>query len=445
MVTMDTKQLQQQVADLWATRPVRPDDPRTIAGVCGGIAARYRVDPTLVKVAFVVAALFGGSGVLLYLAAWIAFPGAAKARSAAARGRPVHGRMALHNPRIILFVVLAIVIVSSLGPNSTWGSGGVVGAILMLAGWWLLYLRTPTPPPATSVDTQPVAATYTVGSAHPAGAASAGQFERWIPRAMTTPMIPGDHPPTPRPVDVTADEARPSLLKETPAEPTPPAWDPLGTAPFAWDLPEPAPSRDPEPLRDRRSPTTLIVVGLAVLVGAVGTAARQAGIEWFTVGHILACSLAVIGGGLIYAGMRRRSSGRHSSGLVPIAIAVGVATVITTTAAGFSGLPAGGLGDRDWKPLTENDIKSEYTLGGGNMVLDLTKVDLTADRHVTLRNGLGQITVKVGPEMNVRADCSTGVGEYTCPDGLDGGRNGTEGPVLSIDAHTGMGQVEVVR
>ncbi|MGV9792126.1 PspC domain-containing protein [Gordonia sp. NPDC003422] len=437
MVVMDTKDLQQQVTDLWATRPVRPDDPRTIAGVCSGIAARYRVDPTLVKVAFVVAAFFGGSGLLLYLAAWIAMPGAAKARAAAARRRRPSTRIKLHGPRFILFAVLAIVVITSFGPNRTWGSGGLVGAILMLVGWWLLYLRTPTPPPGTSVDTQPGALTSPANTAAPNFGAS-DHFERWIPRAM---MNPGEHPPTPAPRSDTTDN--PTAVLE-PTTTTPPAWDPLGAASFAWDLPEPA-TPVYEPPRDRRSPLTLVVLGIAVIVGAAGTAAHQAGIDWFTPGRVLSLALAVVGAGLIYAGLRRRSSGRHSTGLVPIAIILGVATVVTTAAAGFSGFPEGGVGDRDWKPLTENDIKPEYTLGMGAMVLDLREVELTSDRSVELRSGMGEITVKVGPDMNVRAECSTGLGDYHCPEGLDGGGDGTAGPVLTIDAHSGMGKVEVVR
>src|SRR5436190_589092 len=36
----------------------------------------------------------------------------------------------------------------------------------------------------------------------------------------------------------------------------PPSWDPLGAAPFAWDLPEPAPAA-PAPPPKRRAPVTL--------------------------------------------------------------------------------------------------------------------------------------------------------------------------------------------
>jgi phage shock protein PspC (stress-responsive transcriptional regulator) len=47
---------------------------RKIAGVAGGLARHFDIDPLIVRVAFVVLALFGGSGVLLYAALWLLLP-----------------------------------------------------------------------------------------------------------------------------------------------------------------------------------------------------------------------------------------------------------------------------------------------------------------------------------------------------------------------------------
>ena len=47
---------------------------KKIAGVCGGIAEYFGVDPTLVRLAAVVLALLGGSGLFIYLVAWIIMP-----------------------------------------------------------------------------------------------------------------------------------------------------------------------------------------------------------------------------------------------------------------------------------------------------------------------------------------------------------------------------------
>ena len=47
---------------------------KKIAGVCGGIAEYFGVDPTLVRLAAVVLALLGGSGLFIYLVAWVIMP-----------------------------------------------------------------------------------------------------------------------------------------------------------------------------------------------------------------------------------------------------------------------------------------------------------------------------------------------------------------------------------
>jgi phage shock protein C len=45
-----------------------------IAGVCGGLAEYLEVDSTLVRIAWVMAALFIGWGVVAYIIAWIVMP-----------------------------------------------------------------------------------------------------------------------------------------------------------------------------------------------------------------------------------------------------------------------------------------------------------------------------------------------------------------------------------
>lgn len=47
---------------------------RVIGGVCGGLAEYLAVDPTLVRLGFVLFAVMGGSGVLVYILAWLIVP-----------------------------------------------------------------------------------------------------------------------------------------------------------------------------------------------------------------------------------------------------------------------------------------------------------------------------------------------------------------------------------
>jgi phage shock protein C len=47
---------------------------RMIGGVCGGLGEYLDIDPTLVRILFVLAALFGGHGLLLYVILLILVP-----------------------------------------------------------------------------------------------------------------------------------------------------------------------------------------------------------------------------------------------------------------------------------------------------------------------------------------------------------------------------------
>lgn len=55
-------------------RLYRTRDGRIVAGVCSGLAAYFGVDATLVRLVFGVLSIFGGTGILLYLGAWLVIP-----------------------------------------------------------------------------------------------------------------------------------------------------------------------------------------------------------------------------------------------------------------------------------------------------------------------------------------------------------------------------------
>jgi phage shock protein C len=58
----------------------RSQADRKLAGVCGGLAEYFNVDVTLVRILFVVLAVCGGAGLLLYLAMWILVPDRSEAQ-----------------------------------------------------------------------------------------------------------------------------------------------------------------------------------------------------------------------------------------------------------------------------------------------------------------------------------------------------------------------------
>ncbi|RIH90369.1 phage shock protein C [Calidithermus terrae] len=57
----------------------RSEKDQVIAGVCGGLAEYFSIDPVLVRALFVLLALFGGGGFVLYLILWIVIPKASAA------------------------------------------------------------------------------------------------------------------------------------------------------------------------------------------------------------------------------------------------------------------------------------------------------------------------------------------------------------------------------
>ena len=47
---------------------------KMIGGVCGGLGEYFNVDPTIIRVLWVVITLLGGAGVIAYLILWIVMP-----------------------------------------------------------------------------------------------------------------------------------------------------------------------------------------------------------------------------------------------------------------------------------------------------------------------------------------------------------------------------------
>jgi phage shock protein PspC (stress-responsive transcriptional regulator) len=57
-----------------STTLARPERGRLIAGVCAGLARRFGVSTTLVRVLFVLSCILPGPQLLVYLALWIVMP-----------------------------------------------------------------------------------------------------------------------------------------------------------------------------------------------------------------------------------------------------------------------------------------------------------------------------------------------------------------------------------
>lgn len=55
-------------------RLYKSDTDVKLAGVCGGIAEYFDIDPTLVRLAWVLFTLMGGAGIIGYFVAWLVMP-----------------------------------------------------------------------------------------------------------------------------------------------------------------------------------------------------------------------------------------------------------------------------------------------------------------------------------------------------------------------------------
>jgi phage shock protein PspC (stress-responsive transcriptional regulator) len=55
-------------------RIYRDPDSRIIGGVCSGLAIYWNLDPSIVRVVFVILTIFGMAGLIIYLILWIVLP-----------------------------------------------------------------------------------------------------------------------------------------------------------------------------------------------------------------------------------------------------------------------------------------------------------------------------------------------------------------------------------
>src|SRR5699024_7106208 len=102
----------------------------------------------------------------------------------------------------------------------------------------------------------------------------------------------------------------------------------------------------------------------------------------------------------------------------------------------------GGVGQRQYRPTTMAELQPEYHVGAGEILLDLRGLDLTADATVAVQATMGRVEVIVPPEMPVEATCSAAVGDSRCLP-RDAGRPPVQGPFLTLDADSTIGEVEV--
>ncbi|MGE0841315.1 PspC domain-containing protein [Pseudonocardia sp.] len=422
--------------EMWETRPARPRHDRKVAGVAAAIARRYDIDPVLVRVGFVVAAIYG-IGAALYIAGWVLLPEAAE-------DDPTDGAAASAQPgkRPHPGLLIALVVAAVVGTGAIFGrDGGIIWPAIIALGLLFLLHRA--------------------------------RGGRGIPGpGATSQPGPADGAPTVslrKDGDATAQQGTTELDPVTgEPKPTPPSWDPLGAAPFAWDLPEPAPEPAPEaPAPRRRPPVTAVTLAVALVVGGVLGALLLGGAGLTSLPVLFAIVLGVLGAGLVVGAFVH--AGR---GIIPFALIMCLLTW------GATQIPSdglrGGIGSTVTAPETIDMVAREYDRAAGNIELDLRKLDLSlpgegatapappgtaADAVRTAASvGMGNLEVWVPANADVTLRGSAGLGHVQFGDRESGGSNarvdvvedlGADGvrsgrPIV-LDLHAGLGNVEVHR
>jgi len=139
-------------------RLVRVDDGRWLGGVAAGLGRYFDVNPLVYRIAFAALALVGGTGLLLYLAAYLVIPGEHDEESIAVEAL----RSRRDQPWLLVGVgLLAFGALFALSEAQFWpGTGNVWLAATLVGGalvWWHVSQRADRPRPVQTAAA-PVAA-----------------------------------------------------------------------------------------------------------------------------------------------------------------------------------------------------------------------------------------------------------------------------------------------
>lgn len=407
-----TSSVEHTLRDFWDSRPRRPRGARKIAGVAAGLGNRYGIDPVVIRVAVVVATIFGGAGILFYLLCWLLLPedGDESAPLEALFGK---GRSSTSKGFTVL-LCLAMFPVSSQAFFRNDAGGGFLGLLLFAGALFLLHrnrghLRRPVPTVQETTMHTPMSAGY------PAYSAGSGDAQATAPPDQQGP------------------------------------WDPLGAAPLAWDLPDPVPPpSEPEPPQPRtKSKVGPATLGIALLVGGTGVVLNQFGVPWFSPAHIIGTVLGVLGIGMVVGAFA--GGGR---GLVVLAVPLAVAGLLLTWVSPdqFRG-DAGNLRE---SPTTLSQVRPVYEVSAGELDLNLTELPDSGTVNTKVRAGAGDVVVNVPNTADVRLTCNMNLGSMDClgriHDGMrgtrmveDNGPDGKGGLKINLDADVAMGNLVVQR
>ena len=339
---------------------------RWIGGVASGIAQRLGVDPLIIRGVFIVLTVFAGVGVLAYGLAWALLPepdGRIHVQEAAA-GRWTSGMTGALITTVIGFPSLG----TGVWGWDRYGLGAFIWTVFWVGGaiYLIYYLtqrnktRNGAIPMPSRYDSSSPAGTAAFAATAPAGA-----------RQQSPEGFPQEGPAYGQPINGSGVfGAGPAWGPPPPSGPVPPGpVPPGGYGPgFGATPPPPAAPRSPGP----GAPAVAITVGSALLVGG-GIKALDAAnvIDLGDAGNALvwAIAAAILGLGILLAGLRGRTSG-----------ILGFFAVVALLIGGiFSVIPHGDrfrFQNADWTPASIEQARGGFEITGGEGTVDLTRLAL---------------------------------------------------------------------
>jgi phage shock protein PspC (stress-responsive transcriptional regulator) len=395
---------------------------RMIGGVAGGVAERLDVDPLIVRGAFVILAVAGGSGLVLYLLGWLLLPDEGGSDSIAGRALTTRSWDSRRTRDTTIAVLIALGFLAVAHPWHWSFGASVFIAVALLAIAALSRHRSPGPgSPTPGLDFHGPAAG--AGAAAPVsdfrvGADTGGKGDGGGDGdARPDPTIPDPTIPDP----TIPDPTMPFTTAAFPGGYSPTTFTP-GNRPVSW-----SPSVDPRP-------PSLIPPLLAALAALAGVSAVIAAIGWVSVPlpAVLAVALAMSLVALIAGARRSRFLGAT---LVSLALA---GMLVLSTAVPHP--LAGGIGQRTWHPAGAGDLQPSYRLGTGQATLDLSEIPPgVAHLPVRVSLGTGDLTVIVAKATAVEVRERAAIGGTDLFGDRQGGVSVDRSSVVAGDPDTGGG------
>jgi hypothetical protein len=206
------------------------------------------------------------------------------------------------------------------------------------------------------------------------------------------------------------------------------------------------PSETGTAIRAPRKPSIFLPV-FGLLLAAAGSLALLAAVG-VDVHWDVALAVGAIGTGLavaVGAFYQRRTGGLVLVGIALATLAIAVSAVDVR----FDGP----IGDRTYRPATAADVRQSYDVSLGDLTVDLTHASFVGDRAIDANVGVGALTVFVPADVGVDVEADASAGEVTVfgrsSDGWDARviarESGSSDATLTIDAHVGLGDLNVVR